>query len=454
MKHEVLERLCVVAASEALELGAAFAHWGDRGTHCLPRARAGLSCRAMREDRPQPRTEERDARYPGWRVAIAAGVGVFFASLVVVTFPVFLKPWTETFGWSRREVALAFSGAALTAGVCAAPLGRLLDTIGVRRIALPSLVLLGGLFASLSTLGPSLPRLYATFAALGLVAIGTSPVAYARAVSTWFSARRGLALAVVVTGGAMGGVVFPIAAAALVRMAGWRTTCLILGTAVIAIGLPVVARFVRERPEVETHELSREGVAVATALRTRMFWLLALVQLCGTMAQNAVIVHLSALLTDRGIGPERAAMGLSAMAASAVVGRLVTGWWLDRVFAPWLLLGLLALAATGAFLLSGATSFAVAVAAAVLVGFGAGGEADVIPYLLSRYFGLRAFGTLFGLVWFAQAAGGALGPVLLGQSFDATGTYAPMLVRFGLVVLAAAAVALALPRYRPVTAVG
>ena len=69
------------------------------------------------------------------------------------------------------------------------------------------------------------------------------------------------------------------------------------------------------------------------------------------------------------------------------------------------------------------------VAGAALIGFGMGGEADVTPYLLSRYFGLRSFSTLYGLTWTAYAIAGGIGPVLMGQAFDVTGSYEALLVR-------------------------
>lgn len=396
------------------------------------------------EDRPR---DERDRAHPGWPVVAASASGVFFASLVVVTFPVFLKPWSEAFSWTREEISRAFAIAALVAGFCAAPMGGLLDRIGARRVVVPCLAVFGALFASLSFMTPSLVHLYATFVALGLFGIGTSPVAYARAVSTWFVDRRGLALALLITGGAIGGVLHPPIATVLVERVGWRGAFLALGLATLAIGVPLVARFVRERPGAVTAAAAHDGAMLGEGLRARAFWTLALVQLGATMLQNAVLVHLAALLTDRGVPLGRAALVLSAMAVAAVAGRVVTGLLLDRVLAPRLLLLLLALASGGAFLLAGSTTFGAAMAAAILVGFGIGGEADVVPYLLTRYFGLRAFSTLYGLVWTANAIGGAMGPILMGRAFDVTGSYAGALGRLGFVVLAAAALALTLPRY-------
>ena len=76
-----------------------------------------------------------------------------------------------------------------------------------------------------------------------------------------------------------------------------------------------------------------------------------------------------------------------------------------------------------------------------------GGEADVTPYILSRYFGLRSFSMLYGLTWTAYAIAGALGPVLMGKAFDATGSYERLLVELAAGTLAVAALMFLLPRY-------
>lgn len=407
----------------------------------------GVAAEALAADEPARAADESRPGWPGWRVVAASAAGVFFASLVVVTFPVLLKPWSAAFGWSREQVSVAFGIAAAVAGLAAAPAGLLLDQFGARRIAIPGLAALGVLFASLSLLTPRLAHLYALYAALGLAGIATSPVAYARLVSAWFTARRGLALALVITGGALGGVLLPPAAAVLIARMGWRGACLAFGGLVLVVGVPLALRLLRERPAARAGGPAAGGVRLAEGLRARRFWALAAVQFCGTLAQNAVIVHLAALLTDRGVAPARAAGALSAMAIAAVAGRLAGGLLLDRMFAGRLLAASLALASAGAFLLAGADSFAAGVLAAMLVGFGTGAEADVVPYLLSRYFGLRAFSALFGFVWLANAAGGALGPVLMGRAFDAAGSYGPVLARLAAVVAGAAALALLLPRY-------
>jgi hypothetical protein len=128
-------------------------------------------------------------------------------------------------------------------------------------------------------------------------------------------------------------------------------------------------------------------------------------------------------------------------------GRIGTGWLLDRFFAPWVSFALLAMAALGVFLLSSASSLGAGVLAAVLIGFSMGGEADVIPFLVARYFGLRSFSVLYALTWTFYAIAGAIGPVLMGTAFDASGSYTALLLWIAGAIIVVAPLMLILPRY-------
>ena len=397
--------------------------------------------------------DERSARYEGWRVAVASGVGVFvsFASLLVYTFGIFLKPLAEEFGWSRAAVSAAFGIAAMTVAVCSPPLGYVLDRVSPRRILVPCMAVFGCAFASLSLLTPHIWHLYATFFVMGIVGNGTAQMAYSRAVSSWFVRRRGMALAVVMSGGAIGAMVLPPVAEALIERVGWRSACAILGAMVLAVGLPAVAAFIRERP----HDLDgtgtgppvADGASVREALRARPFWIVVAVLFLTSIAQNGALTHLAAMLTDRGVSTRGAAMALAAMGGASLAGRFVTGWLLDRFFAPRVAFSLLSLAAVGTWLLSGAHSLGAGTLASILIGLGMGGEADVTPYLLSRYFGLRSFAMLYGFTWTAYAVAGAIGPVLMGKVFDTTGSYEILLAVLAVSTLGAASLMWLMPGY-------
>src|SRR5712692_5931037 len=103
-------------------------------------------------------------------------------------------------------------------------------------------------------------------------------------------------------------------------------------------------------------------------------------------------IHLVPLLTDRGVSPGIAALAISVAATGSFVGRLGCGYLLDRVFAPYVAVGFFGGAALGIGLLWSSVGSALAFVAAVLLGLLVGAELDLMAYMVSRYFGLRAFG--------------------------------------------------------------
>ena len=359
----------------------------------------------------------------------ASAAGVFFASIVVYGFAVLLKPFAAAFSWSRETTATAFACFALASALTAPIIGRLLDRYGATRVAVPCIAICGAGIASMSLLTGSRAQLFGLFAILGIAATGTSPLAYSRAVSTWFDRRRGVALAIVLGGAAAASMVHPPAIDALIHALGWQRACLVMGGAMLAVGLPVVARFVREREATTPAAQSAiAGAATGAALRSWIFWVLIVVVAGTALAFNAIVVHIVALLTDRGVEPARAALTLSLMGGAGLTGRLMTGYLLDRFRATVVSASLLAFAAAGILLLATAPQLELALVAAVMIGFGMGGELDVTPFLLSRYFGLHSLSTLYGFAWTAMGAGAAAGSVMMGGAFDADGSYDRMLI--------------------------
>ncbi len=392
---------------------------------------------------------EHNLRYPGWRVALACSVGVLvgFASLLVYTFGVFLKPIAAEFHWSREAVSAAFGVAALSVAACSPVLGALLDRYPARRIILPSLVVFGCAFASLAFLTNHLWHLYAIFIVLGVVGNGTAHLAYSRPLSTWFQQRRGVAFALLMSGGAVGAMILPVIAQTLIAQMGWRNAFAFLGVMVLAIGLPV-ASTIRDSPTYDRSKANlTEGTSTANGLRSRVFWIIVTMLFFASLSQNGSITHMAALLTDRGVSSRQAALGVSVLGGATLAGRLLTGWLLDRYFGPRVAFCLLLVAAVGTFVLANAHSSSTGFLGAACIGVGMGGEADVTPYLIAKYFGLRSFSTLYGFTWTVYAIAGAIGPVIMGKAFDATGSYQNLLSALSLLTLAGASLMLLLPKY-------
>ena len=400
-------------------------------------------------------TMESSFTYPGWLVVLAAftGVMVSFAAMVPYTFSLFLEPLEGAFGWKREAISQAFAIAALTVAAVSPGIGSLLDRLPPRRIILPCVVVFAAAMTSLSLLRGHIAQFYGTYLVLGIVGNGTAQLAYSRAVLTWFERRRGLALSIVLTGSGTGSILLPIVAQHVISAHGWRAAYLALGACAL-IGLPLTALLMRNRPTVSaTVQRMQSAKRIGPVLRSRPFWVISVFVMLAAFSMNAAIAHLAALLTGRGITPSSAAIALSVLGISTIVGRLVTGPLLDRLFAPLVALVVLLVSAAGMMTLAYATTAAAGIIGTSLMGLGAGSEADVVPYLIAKYFGRSRFSTLYGLSWTAYAIGGATGPVLMGRAFDKAGTYLPgSVILFAIPLVVAALLQLLLPRYAPTDA--
>jgi cyanate permease len=259
----------------------------------------------------------------------------------------------------------------------------------------------------------------------------------------------GVALAFVMMGAGLGAMILPVVAQSIISRSGWRAGYASLGGLALLLGLPLSWRFIRERGAIGqgSAPVPHSGMTWQQGLRSLAFWIVTAILFVSSISMNGAITHLSALLTDRGLTAGNAALCASLLGGSSLLGRIVVGWLLDRFFGPHVAFVINLTTALGIFLLARANSFPAGCFAATLIGIGAGGEAAITPYLLTRYFGLRAFSTLYGITWTFYAAAGAIGPVLLGRAFDATGSYASLLVLLAVALGLVAAMNLFLPNY-------
>ncbi len=311
------------------------------------------------------------------------------------------------------------------------------------------MTLYGCAIASLSLLRSGLWQFYLTCFVLGAVGNGAAHLAYSRSISTWFQRRLGVALAFVMAGAGAGAMILPVIAQSIISRSGWRAAYASLGGLALLLGLPLSWRYIRERGAVghKSAPVLHSGMTWQQGLRSSAFWIITAILFVSSISMNGAITHLSALLTDRGLSAGNAAICASLLGGSSLLGRVVVGWLLDRFFGPRVALAINLITALGILLLARASSFPAGCLAAALIGIGAGGEAATTPYLLTRYFGLRAFSTLYGLTWTFYAAAGAIGPVILGRAFDVTGSYASLLVILAAALGVAAVMNLLLPRY-------
>jgi len=339
--------------------------------------------------------------------------------------------------------------------------GRLVDRAGARRVIGTSILALAACLFALSSAKAPIWKLYALYALAGALGSGATPVTYSRVVANWFDRRRGIALGVSSAGIGLGAFIMPSLAQFVIDAAGWRTAYLTLAGASLAVAAPAVGIFLRGSPEdvglfPDGIEKALKGAAqplpgmrVLEALRTGVFWQLCAIFFFVSACVNGSIAHLSPLLTDQGVSGRNAALATSLFGGATILGRVGNGYLVDRFFAPRVAAALFGGAAAGLAMLWMGVTGSAAYLAAALLGLGIGAEADVMPFLVSRYFGMRSMGELFGCVFGCYTLGVAAGPYLFGAGFDATGSYRTPLGYALAALLLAIVATFCLGKYRP-----
>jgi MFS family permease len=260
----------------------------------------------------------------GWWVVLAAAVGLFWgAPITVFSFSVFLKPLMHDFHAGRAAISLGYTLGAIVAAVSAPAMGWLIDRYGARRVILPLTAMFGSLLICARFLSANIWHFYFFYVSLALLVHGGGPVSYGTVISHWFDRRRGLALGLTMCGIGLGAMIMPSLAQQLITRFGWRNSYAILGSAVLLISIPAVAILLKEKPQdmgllpdgaplagfAADGEACAPGLSGDDARRSRTFWLMVCAFFLVSASVQGCVVHMAAMLTDRGVSIQTAAFG-------------------------------------------------------------------------------------------------------------------------------------------------
>jgi len=394
---------------------------------------------------------ERARVFYGWYIVGACFVIAFMLyGIGVNTFTVYVKPLEADLGWSRSAISMAITIAALAMGCVAPIVGRLLDRFGARTLMLAGAVAVGAAWALMSWT-ESLWFFYLVFLLVGVGQAAATLIPISMVIANWFTARRGLAMGIVMSGTGIGAMVMVPVSTWLVAEYGWRTTVLWMGSLMLLTAVPLNLLFVYTRPsDLGLHPDGDHGIdpsvalrpvpglTLAAAARTRTFWMIALVMFTFGFVGLGIGVHMMAYLGDLGHPPDTASYIVSLISGVTVGGKLLVGVLADRFGVRAALAFTMLALLTGVALLLFAQQLPVAVAFAIVYGFAIGSPLVVNPALVSQYLGLAHFGTIFGVLTLLSTFGAALGPTVSGVVYDASKSYVPAYVAFMVMIVIAA----------------
>ena len=279
----------------------------------------------------------------GWR-PLAASILGNAGGILAITFytqGLFAGPVSAAFGWTRSDFFLGFTIMQFC-GLVTAPLaGSLVDRFGPRLVGITGLVGHATMYLVLAMTPGSLWAFYLCFAGLAVFAAGSLPITWTTVVNSWFHVYRGLAIGLTMAGIGLAALIGPPLVRFFIEAAGWRTAYAAIGLGALTWSLPVVLLWLRLAPADASNAAERSGPQPALwgptraeAMRDRRFWVLGSALFIITLSVIGLIPNFVPLLLDLGWTPAAAAQAATLLGLAVIVGRLLAGFLVDRIWAP------------------------------------------------------------------------------------------------------------------------
>ena len=361
----------------------------------------------------------------------AIGVGTYIA------FGVFFKPLLAEFGWSRATVSGASSLAYLLMGTLGVAAGMVNDRFGPRTLMAVTALFYGAGYFLLSQVH-AVWQLYLFYGLV--VGIGLSPIDVIPMTVTarWFVRRRGIMTGLVKVGTGAGQMTMPLVAGLFILNYGWRRASLLIGLMVIVL-LAGAGQLLRRDPAQMGQSPDggeapvggrvagpEAGLSLREAARTVPFWHFCVMNFLVFGCMLTILVHIVPHGSDMGLDPMKAAGVLSTIGGMSMVGRLLTGFAIDRIGTrKSITLCFLLLISDFLWLQMAGNAWMLYLFAAAY-GVAHGAYFTLISPMAAELFGIASHGTILGIAFFSGNLGGAIGPVAAGYVFDAARSYRPV----------------------------
>lgn len=379
-----------------------------------------------------------DRFYYGWIIlagsvlAMAVGSGVSFWA-----FGLYVDPLESEFGWSRAEVSAGFSASLAISGLSGPFIGRWVDARGPR-----SAILIGATMTSLTyLLLATTSSLWQWFLYLSINAVFRQLmffIPFQALISRWFDKKRGMALGILGTGFSLGGFVV-LAMNVAIEEFGWDGSFVFTAVVVLVLYIPLTLVILRNNPadvgayiDGESHEAAEvrraagplRGMTMQQAIKTPLFWLLALAMALFFFGVFGWLVHQVPFYESVGRSRETASLLVTITAAGGIFARLGFGFIVDRFPRVELAaMGLLTFLSAAFIALIIDSSWAGISVFMMLWIVGSGGGPLLEPLLLTRAFGVAHFATILGMLGVVETIGIISSPTIAGAIYDATGSY-------------------------------
>jgi predicted MFS family arabinose efflux permease len=368
---------------------------------------------------------------------------------VFYAFTLFMDPMTRELGWSKPELAAAYSLGLVASGLGAMPVGRLID-LGYGRFVMTS----GSVMAAALFLVWSQVETYAVFLALWIgLGFAMSALLYeagfAVLTRTVGPLSRRAITAMTLVGGLASTVFLPVTHV-LIEELGWRPALVALAAINLAVCAVIHASVIpsgRKDTASTPSAVSSSPSSARRVLGKLAFWgFMATTVLHGALF-TGFSVHLIPLLVERGFDVGIAVAVFSVIGPAQVAARVVIAMSERKLSMRTIGLVTLALPVAAFTLLAFVLPGSVLVILFALLYGAANGMMTVVRGVLpSEIFGRADYGTIQGMIAAPTTIARAAGPFLFGIVWSWSGGYGAV-VALGLALAAASLLSFATTVY-------
>lgn len=368
----------------------------------------------------------------GWRVVLASLAGFTLISFYTFSFGAFIAPIEQEFGWSRAQISIGLSVITVTAGLLTPLLGMVVDRFGPRRVGLPGAIAYAATYGLLGLTTSNIWSWWGLWFLLSFTIIGIKPLVWTTAVASSFERNRGLALAIALCGGGIASSLAPSYSTWAIDMFGWRGAYPFLALSMGLVVVPILYfglhsgadKAKKDKASGKTDAPALPGLSLRESFYSAAFVKLALAAFIFTVAAIGIIPNLMPILVSFEFSRTEAAAIAGVAGIASIIGRLITGYLLDR-FNPNLIAGIVVLLPVVSCVLLGWAPghTAVAIVSVAIIGLALGSEVDVMAFMTARQFGTANYGTIFGVISGLWAIATGMGPLIVNRIYDVTGGY-------------------------------
>lgn len=365
---------------------------------------------------------------------LLAGFCINLCLGILYAWSVFNKALVTDFGWSAADASAPYAIATITFSVCLLIAGILQDRMGPRKILILGTTLTGlGMIAS--GFASSVLMLNITFGVITGAGIGFGYACLSPSAMKWFHpSKKGMVNGLIAAGFGLAAIYLAPLTSMLIGQVGINTSFMILGAGVLAIAVPLActinnppADYVPEEPKLKDGQAQKalktaENISWKAMLKTPQFYSLWVMYAFAASVGLMIIGNITNIASVQANLPNAVYLA-SILAIFNSGGRVAAGILSDKIGCVRTLLLAFILQGVNMVLFSSFSSELTLIIGTAIAAIGYGTLLAVFPSITAEYYGLKNYGTNYGVLYTAWGIGGAIGVAVVGYSMSHGGGY-------------------------------